>query len=106
MSSLNRYIAVLRLFGEMKDDWTVPEMADALTIPASTVYRTVRELLSASFLEPAQEGHYRLGSAFIEFDRLIRVTDPLVRKGTALLDEVAAQARTASCMTSRWPEKK
>jgi DNA-binding IclR family transcriptional regulator len=93
MSGLNRFVGVLRLFSETKSDWTVPEMSDALGIPASTVYRTVRELLAASFLEPATEGHYRLGSAFIEFDRLIRITDPLVHAGGALLREVATQAR-------------
>jgi len=93
MSGLDRFVGVLRLFSETKSDWTVPEMSDALGIPASTVYRTVRELLAASFLEPATEGHYRLGSAFIEFDRLIRITDPLVHAGGALLREVAAQAR-------------
>jgi DNA-binding IclR family transcriptional regulator len=93
MSALNRSLNLLRLFNEDRSDWTVPEMAEALSTPSSTVYRRVRELLAVSFLEPAQEGHYRLGAAFIEFDRLIRLTDPLVREGTALLRELAVQAR-------------
>lgn len=93
MAGLSRFVDVLRLFGEAKSDWTVPEIAEALGVPASTVYRTVRELLAASFLEPAREGHYRLGSVFIEYDRLIRMTDPLVREGAPLLREVALQAR-------------
>jgi DNA-binding IclR family transcriptional regulator len=93
MSGLIRFVGILRLFNEANSDWTVPEMADALGIPASTVYRTVRELLAVNFLEPAMEGHYRLGSAFIEFDRLIRMTDPLVAAGSKLLRDVAAQAR-------------
>ena len=93
MAGLSRFVDVLRLFGEAKSDWTVPEIAEALGVPASTVYRTVRELLAASFLEPAREGHYRLGAVFIEYDRLIRMTDPLVRAGSALLRDVALQAR-------------
>src|SRR6188472_2388172 len=93
MSGLARFLVVLRLFNEEKNNWTVPEIADVTGIPSSTVYRTARELLAANFLEPAQEGHYRLGSAFIEFDRLIRMTDPLVHLGTPLLGDVAAQAR-------------
>jgi DNA-binding IclR family transcriptional regulator len=93
MSALSRYLAVLRLFDETNNDWTVPEIAETIGTPSSTVYRTVRELLAANFLEPAQEGHYRLGAAFIEFDRLIRMTDPLVRVGMALLGDVAAQTR-------------
>jgi DNA-binding IclR family transcriptional regulator len=93
MAGLKRFVEVLRLFDEARNEWTVSDMADLLGIPASTVYRTVRELVGASFLEPAKDSHYRLGSAFIEFDRLIRITDPLVREGTALLRDVAAQAR-------------
>ena len=93
MSALSRSLEVLRLFNESRSVWTVPDIAQALNIPSSTVYRRVRELVAASFLEPAQEGHYRLGAAFVEFDRLIRLTDPLVRRGAALLRDVAVQAR-------------
>src|SRR5690349_4197799 len=93
MSGLDRYVAVLRLYGVEKSTWTVQEMADALGIPASTVYRTIRDLVAATFLEPATEAHYRLGAAFVEFDRLIRLTDPLVRRGQSLLRDVTTQAR-------------
>jgi DNA-binding IclR family transcriptional regulator len=93
MSALSRALDVLRLFNERKSDWTVPEIAGALSTPSSTVYRRVRELVAANFLDAAQEGHYRLGAAFIEFDRTVRLTDPLVREGAALLREIAVQAR-------------
>jgi hypothetical protein len=53
MSALNRYLAVLRLFDETNSDWTVPDIAEAIDTPSSTVYRTVRELLAANFLEVA-----------------------------------------------------
>jgi DNA-binding IclR family transcriptional regulator len=95
MSGLGRYVKVLRLFGESKSDWTMPEISAALGIPTSTVYRTVRELVAENLLEPATEAHYRLGAAFVEFDRLVRLTDPLYQAGTTLLHEVAAQARLA-----------
>jgi DNA-binding IclR family transcriptional regulator len=93
MSGLTRYGEVLRLFDEARSDWTISEMSGALDVPASTVYRTVRDLLAENFLEPATEGHYRLGSAFVAFDRLIRLTDPIVRVGNELLHDIALQAR-------------
>jgi DNA-binding IclR family transcriptional regulator len=93
MSGLSRYVQVLRLFGEHKSEWTVQDMSAALNVPASTVYRTVRDLTAENLLEPAAEAHYRLGAAFVEFDRLVRVTDPLYRAGTPLLRELALQAR-------------
>ena len=92
MSGFSRYAAILRLFDETRHDWTIPGIATALNVPASTIYRTVRELMAEGFLEPATEGHYRLGAAFIAFNRLISVTDPIVRVGGALLRDLAAQA--------------
>ena len=91
MSGLDRFVRVLRLFGEARAEWTVQEMAGALDAPASTVYRTVRDLVGADLLEPASEAQYRLGAAFIEFERLIRLTDPLVRAGTPLLRDLSLQ---------------
>lgn len=93
MSGLSRYVSVLRLFNEERSEWTVAEIAEALKIPASTVYRTVREMVATDFLEPAADARYRLGVCFIEFDRLVRVTDPLYKVGSALLRDVALQAR-------------
>ena len=92
MPSLERFIAVLRLFDEQATTWTVSAMAEALGIPQSTIYRTVRSLLVAGMLEAATEGRYRLGPAFIAFDRLIRLTDPLVEAGRDVLRDVAADA--------------
>jgi len=93
MSGLSRYVDVLRLFGESRSEWTVPDISEAIGVPASTVYRTVRELVAENFLEASTEANYRLGPAFIEFDRLIRLTDPLAAIGTSLLRECALQAR-------------
>lgn len=92
MSGLSRYVSILRLFTARKADWTVQEIGTALEIPKPTIYRTMRELAAEGFVEPSIEGHYRLGSAFVEFDRLIRVTDPLVRAGGPLLRDLIRQA--------------
>ncbi len=93
MAGLSRYVSVLRLFDEKHSEWTVPEMAAALDVPASTVYRTVREMVASEFLETATEARYRLGACFVEFDRLARVTDPIYRVGTSLLRDIVSQAR-------------
>lgn len=93
MAGLQRYMAVLRLFGEAEGTWSVSDMADALAVPQSTVYRTVRDLLVAGLLETTADSRYRLGPAFIEFDRLTRLTDPLLREGAQVLEETVAQTR-------------
>jgi DNA-binding IclR family transcriptional regulator len=88
MSGIDRYIHVLDLFTTEKSMWTVQEVAAALSVPTSTTYRTMRELARVRMLEPAMEGYYRLGSAFIEFDRRTRLTDPLVQVGVPMLTDI------------------
>ncbi|MCM2474566.1 helix-turn-helix domain-containing protein [Rhizobium sp. CG5] len=92
MAGLDRFVEILRLFDERKPDWTIQEMAGAMNVPASTVYRTVRELVGQGFLDPSIEAHYRLGAAFIEFDRRLRISDPLIREGDPMLADVMAAA--------------
>lgn len=92
MAGLQRYMAALRLFSEARPTWTVPDMAEALGAPQSTVYRTVRDLLEEGLVEASGEARYRLGPAFVEFDRLTRLTDPLMRAGAQLLEQIVAQA--------------
>lgn len=96
MAGLSRFVAVLRLFDTAApgnaESWTVTGMAAALGQPASTLYRTVRELTRAGFLEQAGEAHYRLGPAFIEFERLLRLNDPLVRFGQPVMADMLRQA--------------
>ncbi|MDQ0456769.1 IclR family transcriptional regulator [Rhizobium paknamense] len=93
MAGLDRFVEILRLFDSEKPDWTIQDMAVAVDVPASTVYRTVRELVSQGFLDPSIEAHYRLGAAFIEFDRRLRLCDPLIREGEPMLLDVLAAAQ-------------
>jgi len=91
MAGFDRYAAVLRLFSVEAPSWSVTAMADALESPASSVYRTVSELVRAGMVEQAGEARYRLGAAFVAFDRLARLSDPLVQHGAGLLADIVAQ---------------
>ncbi len=93
MAGLDRYLDIVNLFDETKSDWTIPEIAFSLDVPTSTVYRTVRELVAAEMLEQSMEAHYRLGAAFIEFDRRVRRTDSLIRLSNGILQDVAGEVR-------------
>lgn len=97
MAGIDRYTNVLNLFTTAKSKWTVAEVSAALRVPASTTYRTMRELTRANMLEPALAGYYHLGPAFIEFDRTTRLTDPLLQAGVPMLAEIANQS-TVPCV--------
>jgi DNA-binding IclR family transcriptional regulator len=82
MHNLAKFMQLLRLFDLERNIWTAPALAQELRLPVSTVYRWIRELLDAGLLEAAPDAHYRLGPAFVEFDRRMRLTDPLLRLGS------------------------
>jgi DNA-binding IclR family transcriptional regulator len=97
MAGLDRFTSILRLYSVERPDWTIKAMADSLASPPSTIYRAVRELIAAGLLEAGPDACYRLGAAFVEFDRLTRLTDPLIQRGRPVLHDCVAQARI-SCV--------
>ena len=89
MSGFTRYNKILKLFSEQRSSWTVSEISDKLKVPSSTIYRIVRELVLSEFLESAAGAYFRLGPAFIKFNRTINLSDPLVRAGQPFLEKLA-----------------
>ncbi|WP_417678841.1 IclR family transcriptional regulator [Roseibium sp.] len=98
MAGFDRYQNILRLFLDQGSLWTVADMSDALQTSASNVYRTVRELVAAGFLESAADSQYRLGPIFLEFEHRLRETDPLVRSGRTFLMPLVEQAGIPCCV--------
>jgi len=89
MSGFTRYNKILNLFSEQRSSWTVSEISDKLKTPSSTIYRIVRELVLSDFLESATGAYFRLGPAFIKFNRTINLSDPLVKAGQPFLEKLA-----------------
>ncbi len=89
-TGFTRYQQLLDLFTVSASSWTVDELAHALGKPKSSVYRSVRELVAAGYLESAASAKYRLGPAFIVANRVIEKTDPLVVSGAPVIHSLAA----------------
>jgi DNA-binding IclR family transcriptional regulator len=78
-TSIARVFGVLDLFTPDAPVWTVDLLVDHLALARATVYRYVRALCDAGFLAPVSGAGYVLGPRFIEFDRNIRLADPLLQ---------------------------
>ena len=89
MSGFQRYKKILDLFSEERSSWTVLEISKSLKTPSSTIYRIVREMVTAEFLESASGSYFRLGPVFIKFNRIINFSDPLVRAGQPFLKKLS-----------------
>jgi DNA-binding IclR family transcriptional regulator len=78
-TSVARVFSVLDLFAPEAPVWTVDMLVEQLSLARATVYRYVRALCDAGFLAPVSGAGYVLGPRFIEFDRNIRLADPLLQ---------------------------
>lgn len=90
-TSISRVLGILDLFTPDAPVWTVDLLVDHLRLARATIYRYVRALCDAGFLVPVAGAGYVLGPRFIEFDRSIRLADPLLQ----IVPPVMAELREA-----------
>ena len=88
MSSLGRLLSVLDLYSEAEPIWTLEEITGKTGYSRSTAYRYVRELCDSGLLISIGKGAHVLGPRFIEFDRLIRNTDPLLLAAQKIIPQL------------------
>ena len=78
-TSIARVLGILDLFTPDAPVWTVDMLVDRLLVGRATIYRYIRALCDAGFLVAVSRAGYVLGPRFIEFDRSIRMADPLLQ---------------------------
>ena len=84
-TSLGRAFAILERFTIASPLVTVDAITRELGYTRSTAYRYLRELASAGLVSQSSPGVFSLGPRIIELERLVALTDPLYRSGTAVL---------------------
>lgn len=101
----DRALRALALFTADRPSWTVDALAGALGTSASSTYRAVQELCAAELLSPLPGAGYGLGPAVLLYDRLLRLTDPLLAAAPpvlrGLLDATTQSAVAVLCRRFR-----
>jgi DNA-binding IclR family transcriptional regulator len=105
MTRVNRTLAVLELFQDDPRPLSVEQMALRLSLPVSTLYRSIRDLAAGGYLDSIGGAGYALGPAFIRYDQtlrrndqLITLADPVMRK---LLTSTSQNAVSILCRRFR-----
>jgi DNA-binding IclR family transcriptional regulator len=81
-------LSVLSLFTLEQPEWTVEDAARELDLTLSTAYRYFRSLTSAGLLIALSTGRYVLGPAIIQYDRQIRLHDPLITAAQPVMKDL------------------
>lgn len=77
MTTSDRLLSILSLFTIERPEWTVEAAAGELGLAVSTAYRYFRSLSKAGLIVAFSTGRYVLGPAIIQYDRQMRLRDPL-----------------------------
>jgi DNA-binding IclR family transcriptional regulator len=91
MATSDRVLAVLGLFTVEEAEWTVEDAAARLDLAVSTAYRYFRSLSTAGLIVAFAAGRYTLGPAIIQYDRQIRLRDPLTSAAQPVMKRLIAQ---------------
>jgi DNA-binding IclR family transcriptional regulator len=81
-------LSIMDLFSSEAPIWSTIEIIDALETSRSTGYRYIKALNTAGLLTAVGNGYYILGPRIIELDLQIRNTDPLLRAGEGVLEQL------------------
>jgi DNA-binding IclR family transcriptional regulator len=92
VNTADRLLAILRLFTPERPEWTADEAAKEVGVSISTAYRYFRSLCKIGLLDPFNSGNYILGPAIVEYDRQIRIIDPLIKVGRPAMQRLIARS--------------
>jgi DNA-binding IclR family transcriptional regulator len=104
-SSADRVLGILDLFTVDEPVWTIDKLVARLGMGRATVYRYLKALADAGFLVPAASGGYVLGPRFIEFDRQIRLADPMLLVGRPIMASLRKKAAGAQLLCSFYGDR-
>lgn len=91
-SSGDRLLSVLELFTVEQPRWTVDDAARRLGLSAPTAYRYFKRLMNAGLVSPVAGAAYTLGPAIIQMDRLIQISDPMLRAARGVMHGLIPRA--------------
>lgn len=89
MTQLDRILSVLQAFEHGDSFLTADQLSAATGYPTATTYRYIRDLCTAGLLVRIQGG-YAPGPRIIEWDRMMRAHDPILRAGREIIDALVA----------------
>ena len=98
VSSLERGRQVLEWLSQMPGgEARVREMTEALGIPRASLYRIIKSLLSAGWIEETVKGgKYRMGQGLAALGLAARANCPLVHAARPVLQEIAQETHNMS----------
>lgn len=89
--SANKILSILTLFNMERKALTVDEIAQLLSLPASSTYRHVRTLKENGYLIEHNKGKYKLGYKFLEYANIVRSDINITEIAYPLMNDLTSE---------------
>lgn len=100
-NSLERILAVLGVFSEVRLEWTPEQLMEELGYTRPTLYRYLKILREAGLITSLQEAGFTLGPRVVELDYLLRRSDPLLPVAAPQLHALTEEFE-CTALIARW----
>jgi DNA-binding IclR family transcriptional regulator len=98
MSSLNKMLSLLDLFTPSAPVWSTDDLIRFSGSSRSTCYRYIKALQYAGLISPVGSSSYILGPRIMEFDRQIRLCDPVYTAGGSTMEKLSEETKCSSVL--------
>ncbi|WP_413378072.1 IclR family transcriptional regulator [Alkalihalobacillus sp. 1P02AB] len=99
--SAERTLEILELFTINQRELSVPQMAELLDKPTSSVYRHLRVLKEKGFVTEQSNGFYRLGYRFLELATIVKSYSSISEISLPYMRELTRETGETSILTVR-----
>ena len=101
-----RVVAILSALADGPDLWSVTGLAQALSIPASSVHRTLDHLVTLEYVERAPRRRYRIGSEFFRVAARVESRFELVGIAKPIMQSIVAECEETCLLGVLAPSRK
>jgi DNA-binding IclR family transcriptional regulator len=97
--SAEKTLDILDLFTETKRELTVPEIAELLDQPVSSVYRHLKNLKDREYVFETSKGSYRLGYRFLYMANIVRLDNKLSEIALPVMKKLTLDSEETTLLT-------
>lgn len=103
-SSFERMLGLLDLFTPAMSVRPAVDLVNYLGTSRSTSYRYIKALHAAGLIEAVANGRYVLGPRIVEFDRQIRMSDPLYKSASKVLRPLVEETGNSALLCALYSD--
>jgi DNA-binding IclR family transcriptional regulator len=104
--TVERALELIQCFGQARGEWTLSELADATSLPRSTVHRLLKLMQNRGFIESDEQTHrYRPGPELYRVGAILAARMPILAPAMPILRDIVRQSDETALLSLYYPRQ-